>query len=173
MSYMIEGGGSPTLSRAKAWLYRHSEASHTLLQAITDVSVNYLEGQVLAGAQVLQVFESHAGLLNSSLFSEFCIPYLKQIVHKVKERLKKRELSREVPVVRDICIWGNRKGPCHFLMCSTCDGIYSMSLWLLLLAGTYLMEDCKPLWMQTWTSVYIKHWVVFLQAHASRLAHAQ
>ena len=55
MSYMIEGGGSPTLSRAKAWLYRHKDASHQLLQAITDVLVDYLEGQVKAGAQVLQV----------------------------------------------------------------------------------------------------------------------
>ena len=52
MSYMIEGGGSPTLSKAKAWLYQHQEASHELLQIITDVCVDYLVGQVRAGAQV-------------------------------------------------------------------------------------------------------------------------
>ena len=52
MSYMIEGGGSPTLSKAKAWLYQHQEASHELLQLITDVCVDYLVGQVRAGAQV-------------------------------------------------------------------------------------------------------------------------
>ena len=46
MAYMIEGGGSPTLSKPKAWLYRHPEASHQLLQSITDVCVDYLEGQV-------------------------------------------------------------------------------------------------------------------------------
>ena len=61
MSYMIEGGGSPTLSRAKAWLYRHKDASHQLLQAITSVSLDYLEGQVKAGAQALQV----CGILTS------------------------------------------------------------------------------------------------------------
>ena len=55
MSYMIEGGGSPTLSRAKAWLYRHKDSSHQLLQAITEVCIEYLEGQVAAGAQALQV----------------------------------------------------------------------------------------------------------------------
>lgn len=38
MSYMIEGGGSPTLSKAKSWLYRYPENSHQLLKAIAEVS---------------------------------------------------------------------------------------------------------------------------------------
>ena len=54
MSYMIEGGGSPTLSKAKQWLYQHQEGSHELLQIITDVCVDFLVGQVRAGAQVIQ-----------------------------------------------------------------------------------------------------------------------
>lgn len=52
MSYMIEGGGSNTHSKAKRWLYRHPEASHMLLKMLTDVIVEYLVGQVAAGAQV-------------------------------------------------------------------------------------------------------------------------
>lgn len=52
MSYMIEGGGSSTHSKAKRWLYRHPEASHMLLKMLTDVIVQYLLGQVAAGAQV-------------------------------------------------------------------------------------------------------------------------
>ena len=96
MSYMIEGGGSPTLSKAKAWLYRHRDASHRLLQSITDVCVDYVEGQVLAGAQLVQVFESHAGLLGQDQFHEFCLPYLRQIVAKTKARLK----EKHVPMVR-------------------------------------------------------------------------
>lgn len=52
MSYMIEGGGSNTHSKAKRWLYRHPEASHILLKMLTDVIVEYLLGQVAAGAQV-------------------------------------------------------------------------------------------------------------------------
>ncbi len=99
MGYMIEGGGSPTLSRAKAWLYRHQESSHQLLQALTDVCVDYLVGQVLAGAQMLQVFESNAGLLGRGLFMEFCLPYLQQIAQKVKERLLAKYIT-PVPMVR-------------------------------------------------------------------------
>lgn len=62
MSYMIEGGGSSTHSKAKRWLYLHPEASHMLLRMLTDVIVEYLLGQVAAGAQVtypLFVVASH------------------------------------------------------------------------------------------------------------------
>jgi uroporphyrinogen decarboxylase len=52
MAYMIEGGGSKTLAKAKSWLWKHPEESHRLLQRITDVSVTFLVGQVKAGAQV-------------------------------------------------------------------------------------------------------------------------
>ena len=52
MAYMIEGKGSKTMSNAKRWLYRHSEASHKLLKIITEATVHYLVGQVKAGAQV-------------------------------------------------------------------------------------------------------------------------
>jgi uroporphyrinogen decarboxylase len=52
MAYMIEGGGSKTLSKAKSWLFRHPKQSHELLQRITDILVDFLAGQVRAGAQV-------------------------------------------------------------------------------------------------------------------------
>jgi uroporphyrinogen decarboxylase len=56
MAYMIEGGGSRTLSKAKTWLFRYPEASHRLLSAITDVCTKFLTRQVtLGGAQLLQV----------------------------------------------------------------------------------------------------------------------
>merc|ERR1712227_1169083 len=56
MSYMIEGGGSKTQSKAKKWLYQHPEASHKLLDILTKVCVEYLVEQARAGAQMLQVF---------------------------------------------------------------------------------------------------------------------
>ena len=49
MAYMIEGGGSKTFSESKAWLFRHPEASHELLQAVTDVVVDHLAAQADAG----------------------------------------------------------------------------------------------------------------------------
>lgn len=53
MSYMIEGGGSKTMSKSKAWLYRYPDESHKLLQILTDAIVDFLVGQVRAGAQVI------------------------------------------------------------------------------------------------------------------------
>ncbi len=52
MAYMIEGGGSTTHSKSKKWLYCYADASNQLLQRLTDVIVDYLIGQVHAGAQV-------------------------------------------------------------------------------------------------------------------------
>ena len=98
MSYMIEGGGSKTLSKAKKWLYTHPDASHNLLQMLTNVNVDYLVGQVQAGAQMLQVFESHAEFLGPQLFATFCLPYLKEICKLVKERLADKGIG-SVPMV--------------------------------------------------------------------------
>jgi uroporphyrinogen decarboxylase len=51
-AYMIEGGGSKTLQKVKAWIFKYPEESKTLLLRIADVCVDFLVGQVKAGAQV-------------------------------------------------------------------------------------------------------------------------
>jgi uroporphyrinogen decarboxylase len=79
MAYMIQGGGSKNFKKARAWLYQHPEASHDLLQRITDVLIEYLRGQIDAGAQLVQVFDSWAGLLGPGTFQTFGLPYLRQI----------------------------------------------------------------------------------------------
>ena len=56
-AYMIEGGGSKTLSKAKSWLFSHPKESHWLLQRVTDVVVDFLVGQAKAGAQVKYCFK--------------------------------------------------------------------------------------------------------------------
>ncbi|GCB62313.1 uroporphyrinogen decarboxylase [Scyliorhinus torazame] len=98
MAYMIEGGGSNTMAKAKRWLYQYPDASHKLLKILTNVIVDYLVGQVSAGAQALQVFESHAGHLGSEQFTEFSLVYLREIAHRVKEKLKVLGLD-QVPMI--------------------------------------------------------------------------
>ena len=61
-SYMIEGGGSKTQSKAKRWLYRHPEASRKLLGLLTEACTDFLAAQAEAGAQLLQV-RTRAGYL--------------------------------------------------------------------------------------------------------------
>eukprot|EP01087_Luapelamoeba_hula_P011050 TRINITY_DN2974_c0_g1_i1.p1 TRINITY_DN2974_c0_g1~~TRINITY_DN2974_c0_g1_i1.p1 ORF type:complete len:276 (-),score=46.68 TRINITY_DN2974_c0_g1_i1:46-873(-) len=86
MAYMIEGGGSKLFSKAKKWLFAYPEASHKLLRKLTDVIIVYLQKQVDAGAQLLQVFESWAGELGPATFQEFLLPYLNDIATQVKAK---------------------------------------------------------------------------------------
>jgi uroporphyrinogen decarboxylase len=85
MAYMVQGGGSKAFKKARAWLYQHPEASHDLLQRITDVLIPYLQGQIDAGAQLVQVFDSWAGLLGPETFRTFALPYLRQIAEALAE----------------------------------------------------------------------------------------
>ena len=85
MAYMVEGGGSKSYRTARKWLYRHPEASKALLQRTTDVIVDYLIRQVDAGAQMLQVFDSWAGLHSPETFRTFVHPYLAEIATRVKD----------------------------------------------------------------------------------------
>ncbi|KAJ1526169.1 hypothetical protein ONE63_009328 [Megalurothrips usitatus] len=97
MGYMIEGGGSKTLSKAKAWLYQHPQSSRDLLKLITDVVVDYLIEQAAAGAQLLQVFESNAEYLGPDLFREFALPCIQDISRRVKAGVKAQNLG-DIPM---------------------------------------------------------------------------
>ena len=63
-SYMVEGETSRTYTKAKTWLFKYPQESKALLMRIADVCVDFLVGQVKAGAQVSQIY--HAFLLQSS-----------------------------------------------------------------------------------------------------------
>jgi uroporphyrinogen decarboxylase len=78
-AYMIEGSGSKTFSQAKKMLYTNPELSHALLQKITDSTINYLKAQVEAGADLIQIFDSWAGVLSPEYYTEFSIKYISQI----------------------------------------------------------------------------------------------
>ena len=78
-AYMVEGGGSKTFSKARAMLYTDPSLSHQLLQMITDSTINYLQGQIDAGADLIQIFDSWAGILSPTQYEEFSLPYISQI----------------------------------------------------------------------------------------------
>ena len=84
-SYMIEGSGSKTFSKAKAMLYRAPELAHKILQKITDSTIQYLKAQIAAGANLVQLFDSWAGILSPTSYQTFALPYIKQIADAVTE----------------------------------------------------------------------------------------
>lgn len=89
LAYMVEGSGSKTFSQAKKFLYTEPKAAHLLLEKITQSTINYLKGQVNAGANMLQLFDSWAGILAPNHYNEFGLRYISIICD---------ELSKFVPV---------------------------------------------------------------------------
>lgn len=78
-AYMIEGSGSKTFSKAKQFLYTQPELSHQLLEKITLSTINYLKAQVSAGADIVQLFDSWAGVLSEKMYYEFSLNYISKI----------------------------------------------------------------------------------------------
>ena len=83
--YMVEGKGSKTFDVAKSFCFQHPELSRRVLDMITDTTIAYLKGQVLAGADCVQVFDSWGGLLGPEDFTVWSLPYLQRITTALKE----------------------------------------------------------------------------------------
>ena len=83
-AYMIEGSGSKTFSKAKQFLYTQPKLSHLLLEKITESTINYLKGQVKNGADMIQLFDSWAGVLAPEQFYEFSLKYISKICDAIQ-----------------------------------------------------------------------------------------
>jgi len=83
--YMVEGKGSKTFSIAKKMLYSEPELAHLLLQKITDTTIAYLKAQAKHGADLVQIFDSWAGILSPDQYRKFSLPYIAQICDAINE----------------------------------------------------------------------------------------
>jgi uroporphyrinogen decarboxylase len=82
---MVEGKGSKTFSESRKMLYANPELAHKMLNKITNVTIEYLKAQIRRGADLVQVFDSWAGILSRQQYAEFCIPYLEKICNSISE----------------------------------------------------------------------------------------
>lgn len=78
-SYMIEGGYSRQFMYTKRMMYDHSEAWHKMMGVLAEVTSRYLEAQVGAGAQVLQLFDSWIGAIGADDYRSYVLPHVKKI----------------------------------------------------------------------------------------------
>ncbi len=83
--YMVEGQGSKTFSESRKLLYTNPNLAHELLNRITSVTIKYLKAQVNAGAHMLQLFDSWAGILGTEQYAEFGLKYIDKIVEAINE----------------------------------------------------------------------------------------
>ena len=90
-SYAIEGGPSRNYAKTKALMYGEPAAWHRLCETFADVVSDYLQAQVEAGVQAVQLFDSWVGTLCSRDYREFVLPHTQKILNAVQ--------ATDVPVI--------------------------------------------------------------------------
>jgi len=93
--YMVEGGGSKEFRQIKTLLYRRPELLHRILNITAQAVTAYLNEQIAAGAQAVQIFDTWGGLLSDAAFPEFSLAYMRQIISD----LTREHEGRRVPVI--------------------------------------------------------------------------
>lgn len=89
-SYMIEGGSSRNYNETKALMYRDAGAWHALMTQLSRHTAQYLNAQIAAGAQVVQLFDSWVGNLSPSDYRTFVMPHMQALV---------AQITPDVPVI--------------------------------------------------------------------------
>lgn len=94
-TYMLEGGSSKDYRRSKTLLYNQPEVMHRLLDKLVASVTDYLNAQIRAGAQAVQIFDSWGGALSHAAYREFSLDPMRRIV----DGLIKESDGRPVPVI--------------------------------------------------------------------------
>jgi uroporphyrinogen decarboxylase len=83
-TYAVEGGGSKTYAHTKGLIFGDPQAAHALLEKLAETTARYLEAQIAAGAQAVQLFDSWAGILAPPEFREFALAYARRVIDAVR-----------------------------------------------------------------------------------------
>lgn len=86
-SYLIEGGPSKNHERTKALMHSEPQTWHALMERLTPTIIAFLELQLDAGIDAMQLFDSWAGYLNERDYREFVLPYSTQILKAAEGRV--------------------------------------------------------------------------------------
>jgi uroporphyrinogen decarboxylase len=82
-SYMVEGGGTRNYAEIKRMMYREPMTIHRLLDKLADTIILYVNAQIEAGAQVVQLFDTWAGELSAADYEEFALPYERKVFEHI------------------------------------------------------------------------------------------
>ncbi len=94
-SYMVEGGGTRNYDKIKRMMFREPKTIHRLLDKLADTIILYLNAQIEAGVQVVQLFDTWAGELSAADYEEFALPY----EQKIFEQLHRGPSGITVPAI--------------------------------------------------------------------------
>jgi len=87
-SYMIEGesGTKSDFAETRKMLANSPDTFHALMELLTRITISYLNMQIDAGVEVVQLFESWSGVLKAEQYKVFCLPYVHQILQAIQKR---------------------------------------------------------------------------------------
>ena len=92
LTYMIECGSSKKHEKTMLFLKSNPNLAKYWIKKITELSIEYLLGQINAGADIVKVFDSWAGLLNEKEYEEYIIKPNKEIFDRIKKERKKTKI---------------------------------------------------------------------------------
>ncbi|MBW0274778.1 uroporphyrinogen decarboxylase [Nocardia sp. MH4] len=82
-SYLVEGGPSKHHERTKAMMHADPQTWHALLGALTDITIAFLQAQLAAGVDAVQLFDSWAGALSLADYREYVLPHSERVFAEV------------------------------------------------------------------------------------------
>lgn len=83
-SYAIEGGSSRNYLNTKQMMFGRPDQWHALLRKFSDVVITYLENQIRAGVDAVQIFDSWVGCLTPADYGEYVLPHVQTIIDRLK-----------------------------------------------------------------------------------------
>ena len=86
LTYMVEGHGSKSFSKVKKMIYGNPELAHNILDNITIATADYLSAQIEAGADLVQIFDTWAGILSPRDYQVFALRYVYQLINEIKRK---------------------------------------------------------------------------------------
>jgi len=106
-AYMIEGHSSKDFALIKNLMYSRPKLLKILLDKLSTAVGDFLIGQIEAGAEVVQIFDSWAGILTPEYYRQFSLPYIHKIIRRVKQQgapiiVFAREAGHSVEALADI-----------------------------------------------------------------------
>lgn len=86
-SYAIEGGGSKNYVNTKKMMYKDPELWKTVMEILSEATTKYLNAQIEAGADAIQIFDSWAGCLSPNDYKKYVLPYMSKLVSNISSDL--------------------------------------------------------------------------------------
>jgi len=99
LTYMVEGQGSKSFSKVKKLIYGNPELAHQLLEKITRATADYLSAQIDAGANLVQIFDTWAGILSPRDYQVFALRYVHQLISEIKSFQSPVSTEKDEPVI--------------------------------------------------------------------------